>query len=98
MNTDLKETLVARIIKASIDAVHAEHDFRVARAEVKSQFDVYFRAFKRPEGQFLPYSEEWSGAVEFTASANERRAKARRVMNNAKARLERAVRAMERSL
>lgn len=92
-----KQETTQRIIKAAIDVVAAEHEFREARAEVKNQFDVYFRAYGRPEGQFFPYNDEWAGSVRFTAAANARRAKARKVLTNAKARLERAVHALERA-
>lgn len=53
-----KQETTQRIIKAAIDVVAAEHEFREARAEVKNQFDVYFRAYGRPEGQFFPYNDE----------------------------------------
>lgn len=98
MNADLKQTLIHRIVQASTDVVHAEQEFREARAEVKNQFNVYFRAFGRPEGQFLPYDDAWAGSVRFTAAANSRRSKARKVLVNAKARMARAVRALERAL
>lgn len=87
-----------RIVQAAIEVVNAEHVFREARAEIKGMYEVYFRAHGRPEGEFLPYTEAWEGVRLFTAAANGRRAKARKVMNNAKARLERAVHALERSL
>lgn len=86
-----------RIVQAATDVVKAEFDFREARNEVKNQFNVYFRAFGRPEGQFLPYDDAWAGSVRFTAAANARRSKARKVLTNAKARLERAVHALERA-
>lgn len=87
-----------RIVQAAIDVVNAEFGFREARAEIKSLYDTYFQAYGRPEGQFLPYNDEWAGVVRFTAAANGRRAKARNVLANAKKRLERAVHAMERAL
>lgn len=93
-----KQQVHDRIVQAATDVVNAEFVFREARAEVKNQFDVYFRAHGRPEGQFFPYNDEWAGSVRFTAAANARRSKARKVLVNAKARLERAVHALERAL
>jgi len=86
-----------RIVQAASDVVNAEHVFREARAEIKGMYEVYFQAHGRPEGEFLPYTDAWEGVRLFTAAANSRRGKARRVMNNAKARLERAVHALERA-
>lgn len=83
-----------RIVQAATDVVKAEFDFREARAEIKTLYDTYFQAYGRPEGQFLPYDDEWAGVVRFTAAANGRRATARKVLNNAKKRLERAVHAL----
>ncbi|WP_445673860.1 hypothetical protein ACUDA6_07305 [Pseudomonas ceruminis] len=84
-----------RIVQAAVDVVEAEHHFRVARAEIKAMYKVYFRAHGRPEGEFLPYTDAWEGVRLFTAAANGRRAKARRVLRNAQARMERAVLALE---
>lgn len=97
MTIKLTKTQVRdRIVQAATDVVDAEHNFREARAEIKGMYDVYFRAHGRPDGEFLPYTEPWEGVRLFTAAANSRRAKARRVLTNAKARLERAVQALER--
>ncbi|MCF7532013.1 hypothetical protein [Pseudomonas petrae] len=85
-----------RIVQAASDVVNAEHHFREARAEIKRMYEVYFQAHGRPEGEFLPYTEPWEGVRLFTASANGRRAKARKVLRNAQARMERAVHALER--
>lgn len=84
-----------RIVQAAVDVVEAEHHFREARAEIKAMYKVYFRAHGRPEGEFLPHTDAWEGVRLFTAAANERRAKARRVLRNAQARMERAVHALE---
>ncbi len=87
-----------RIVQAATDVVNAEHQFREARAEIKGMYEVYFRAHGRPEGEFLPYTDAWEGVRLFTAAANSRRAKARKVLRNAQARMERAVHALERAV
>lgn len=93
-----KQDLINRVTEAAIDVVRAEGVFRACRMEIRVMYENYFRANGRPEGEFLPYAPEWKGVVEFTASANARRAKARNVLKNAKGRLERAVRALERAV
>ncbi|MHB0783044.1 hypothetical protein [Pseudomonas alloputida] len=95
MKKPTKQQARDRIVQAAVDVVEAEHHFRAARAEIKFMYEVYFRAHGRPEGEFLPYTEAWEGVRLFTAAANSRRSKARRVLRNARARMERAVRALE---
>jgi hypothetical protein len=92
-----KQQAQDRIVQAATDVVKAEHQFREARAEIKGMYEVYFRAHGRPEGEFLPFAEAWEGVRLFTAAANSRRAKARKVLRNAQARMERAVHALERA-
>lgn len=91
-----REQLVERVVRAGADLVAAESVFRKARYEIKAMYDTYFRAHGRPEGEFLPYAEEFQGVVEFTAGANARRAQARQQVHNACRRLERAVLALKR--
>jgi len=93
-----KQDLINRVTEAAIDVVHADNAFRAARAVVRSQFDDFFRENGRPEGPFLPYAPEFREAVLYTAVANRKRAQARNVLKNAKARMERAVRALERAV
>lgn len=93
-----KQDLIVRVAQSAIDVVRAEHEFKEARAVIRGQFEEYFRKHGRPEGQFLPYAPEWKDVTLYTAVANRKRTHARNVLKNAKARMERAVRALERGV
>jgi len=93
-----KQDLIARIAQSAIDVVHAENAYRAARGELRSMYDTFFDAYGRPEGNIDPEKEEWEGVIRFTAKAHRRRLKARDVLKNAKARMGRAVRALERAV
>lgn len=93
-----KQDLIARVTQSAIDVVHAENAYRAARGELRSMYDTFFAAYGRPDGNIDPEKDEWAGVIRFTATAHRRRLKARDVLKNAKARMGRAVRALERAI
>lgn len=89
--------LVARVAYLSIEWYRAQAVAKARRAQLNDEYRRYFEVNGEPEPnhrRINPNDPAYEGVVNFTNSAYERLVDAQRQKNNAKRRLETAVRAL----
>ena len=94
MKSPTCQQLIERAALTALELFQAQITKKALKAELRSLYDIYFRAHGRPDGRFDPDNDEFLPVMTFTDAQFKRVKEAKKAEYNAKRRHETAMRAL----
>ena len=88
------QQLIERAALTALELFQAQITKKALKAELRSLYDIYFRAHGRPDGRFDPYNDAFLPVMDFTEAQFQRVRAAKKAEYNAQRRHHTALRAL----